>query len=85
MWYCKHVNIVKQMPSLVKFTDTTVSIQSLKLFQVDAARGLQAEDAQGLWSSVNTVLGRADFWWQYGTKKGDFDQVSWGELPFHYT
>lgn len=42
------MSIIKQMTSLVKFTGTTVRVQSLKLFQVDAARGLQAEDAQSL-------------------------------------
>lgn len=42
------MNIFKQMTSLVKFADTVACIQSLKLFQVVAAGGLQAEDAEHL-------------------------------------
>lgn len=68
MWSCKHVNIFKQMTSLVKFTDTIARIQSLKLFQVAAARGLQAEDAQRLWSLVNMAWGRAVFWHRAGSR-----------------
>lgn len=62
MWSCKHVNIFKQMTSLVKFADTVACIQSLKLFQVVAAGGLQAEDAEHLWSSDNMGLGGAVLW-----------------------
>lgn len=51
------------MTSLVKFPDMIARIQSLKLFDVAAAtRGLRAEDAQHLWSSVTMALGRAVFW-----------------------
>lgn len=65
------------MTSLVKFTDMIAHIQSLKLFQVAATRGLRAEDTQRLWSSVNVALGRAVFLHRTGSTEWYEERKFW--------